>query len=453
MTVEATSIKDIYQHAKELTELKKIKVSGWVKSVRESKEVVFVVLNDGSTNDNLQIVIPQTYFLQNELLKKINFGSGLFVSGKIILTPQRKQSCELQAIEIIFVNSVADDYPFQKKDISLEAVRNYPHLRAKTNYFLALFRLRHSISKAIHDFFHQEGFYYVPTPIITGSDAEGAGEFFSIEDDKKDPFFPKRAGLTVSGQLQAEALVQGLGRVYAFSPCFRAEKSNTTRHLAEFYMIEPEMTCTKLATIISLAENLIKRVIKYVLDNNIGDLEFLESYHQKQLINKLKNLLDSDFKIIKYAEVIEILETNKQNFVFNDIKWGMDLQSEHEKYLCQYFNSPVFVTNYPVDLKAFYMKNNPGKKTVDCFDLLIPEIGELIGGSIRENDYETLKDKAQKIGLDTNNLSWYLDLRRYGYVPSGGFGLGLERLIMFISGTDNIRDTISFPRYPKHLET
>jgi asparaginyl-tRNA synthetase len=291
-----------------------------VKSVRESKEVVFVVLNDGSTNDNLQIVIPQTYFLQNELLKKINFGSGLFVSGKIILTPQRKQSCELQAIEIIFVNSVADDYPFQKKDISLEAVRNYPHLRAKTNYFLALFRLRHSISKAIHDFFHQEGFYYVPTPIITGSDAEGAGEFFSIEDDKKDPFFPKRAGLTVSGQLQAEALVQGLGRVYAFSPCFRAEKSNTTRHLAEFYMIEPEMTCTKLATIISLAENLIKRVIKYVLDNNIGDLEFLESYHQKQLINKLKNLLDSDFKIIKYAEVIEILETNKQNFVFNDIK-------------------------------------------------------------------------------------------------------------------------------------
>ncbi|WNE40790.1 MAG: Asparagine--tRNA ligase [Mycoplasmataceae bacterium] len=453
MKVEITSIKDIYQHLEKLTKLEKIKVSGWVKSVRESKEVVFIILNDGSTNDNLQIVISQTYFLQNELLKKINFGSGLLVSGNIILTPQRKQSCELQATEIIFVNSVAEDYPFQKKDISLETVRNYPHLRAKTNYFLVLFRLRHSISKAVHDFFHQEGFYYVSTPIITGSDAEGAGEFFSIDDNEKDPFFPKKASLTVSGQLQTEALAQGLGKVYTFSPCFRAEKSNTTRHLAEFYMIETEMVCADLATIISLSEKLIKGVIKYILDSNISDLEFLESYHQKQLINKLKNLLNSDFKIIKYAEVIEILEINKQNFVFNDIKWGMDLQSEHEKYLCKHFNSLVFVTNYPINLKAFYMKNNLDKRTVDCFDLLIPEIGELIGGSMREDNYEVLKNKAQKIGIDSDNLGWYLDLRRYGYISSGGFGLGLERLIMFISGTDNIRDTIAFPRYPKHLET
>jgi asparaginyl-tRNA synthetase len=448
-----TTVKDIYQNSEKLSKLEEIKVGGWVKSVREGKEIIFVIINDGTSLDNLQVIISQNKFPQNELLKKINFGASLIVSGKLILTPHLKQAYELQADKIDFVNSAAENYPFQKKNIPLDVVRNFPHLRAKTNYFLALFRLRHSISKAIHNFFDQEGFYYISTPIITGSDAEGAGEFFSLEDNKKEPFFPKKASLTVSGQLQAETLVQGLGKVYTFSPCFRAEKSNTTRHLAEFYMIEPEMSFAELETIISLAEDLVKSVINHVLNKNIKDLNFLENYHQKELVNRLKNLLELDFKKVKYSEAIEILEKNKKSFVFNNIEWGMDLQSEHEKYLCQHFNSPVFVTNYPVELKAFYMKNNPDKKTVDCFDLLIPEIGELIGGSMREDNYEILKNKAEKIGIDSDNLNWYLDLRRFGYAQSGGFGLGLERLVMFISGTDNIRDTIAFPRYPKHLET
>lgn len=319
-TAYKTTVKDIYQQAEKLSQLEEIKTSGWVKSIRKGKEVTFIVINDGTSFDNLQIIIPQEKFSQDTLLRKINFGASLMVNGKIILTPHLKQSCELQANKIESANSAAEDYPFQKKNIPLDVVRNFPHLRAKTNYFLAIFRLRHSISKAIHNFFDQEGFYYVSTPIITGSDAEGAGEFFSIEDNKKEPFFPKKASLTVSGQLQAEALAQGLGKVYTFSPCFRAEKSNTTRHLAEFYMIEPEMAFAELATIVSLAENLVKNVVKYILDNNANDLELLESYHQKQVINKLRNLLELNFKKVKYAEVIEILEKNKHNFVFNDIK-------------------------------------------------------------------------------------------------------------------------------------
>lgn len=437
-----TSIKDIYQRSEFLSKLAKIKVGGWVKSVRQNK---FIELNDGSCLSNLQVVCPPDLA---EKTKQINFGSSLIVNGKLKLTPERAQSCELQVREIEFINPSAGDYPLQKKSIPLEIVREYPHLRAKTNYFLTLFRLRHSISKAIHDFFHQEDFYYVPTPIITSDDAEGAGELFNITTKEKEAFFSKPTTLTVSGQLQAEALTQGLGKVYTFAPCFRAEKSHTTRHLAEFWMIEPEMAFTDLETIINLAKRLVKYVINYIITNNIKELEFLENYNRKEIINKLKRILNNDFRKVDYSKSIEILKKNKQKFVFNNIKWGMDLQSEHEKYLCQHFdNSPVFITNYPTDLKAFYMKNNPDDKTVACFDLLLPEIGELIGGSMRENSYEVLKEKARKIGLDTNNLNWYLDLRKYGYAPSGGFGLGLERLIMFVSGTENIRDTIAFPRY------
>ncbi|CAI2188695.1 6243_t:CDS:2, partial [Funneliformis geosporum] len=336
-----TSIKDIYQSSESLSKLAKIKV----------------------------VVCPPDLA---EKIKQINFGSSLIVNGKLKLTPERAQSCELQVREIEFINPSAGDYPLQKKSIPLEIVREYPHLRAKTNYFLTLFRLRHSISKAIHDFFHQENFYYVPTPIITSDDAEGAGELFNITTKEKEAFFSKPTTLTVSGQLQAEALTQGL-----------------------------EMAFTDLETIINLAKRLVKDVINYIITNNIKELEFLENYNRKETINKLKRILNNDFREVDYSE-------------------GMDLQSEHEKYLCQYFdNSPVFITNYPTDLKAFYMKNNPDEKTVACFDLLLPEIGELIGGN----------------------------LRKYGYAPSGGFGLGLERLIMFISGTENIRDTIAFPRY------
>lgn len=458
--MKTTKIFDIYKNKEELSQLEKIKVSGWVKSVRPSKNIIFLTLNDGSCLENLQVIFSPNLA---EELKKINFASSLIVNGKLNLTPERKQICELQAQEIELANQVEENYPFQKQNIPLEVVRIFPHLRTKTNYFLVLFRLRHSISKAIHDFFHQEGFYYVSTPIITSNDTEGTGELFNISTNEKEPFFPRPAKLTVSGQLQAEALAQGLGKVYTFSPCFRAEKSHTTRHLAEFWMVEPEMVFVDLEETTNLAERLIKYVINYVLDNNSYELEYLENYGEnkenekkkvkKEIISKLKKITHGEFKKIDYNKVIEILERNRGNFVFNDIKWGMDLQSEHEKYLCQHFgNIPVFVINYPIELKAFYMKNNPDGETVACFDLLFPQIGEMIGGSMREDNYQVLVEKAQKIGLDIDNLTWYFDLRKYGYAPSSGFGLGLERLIMFISGTENIRDTIAFPRFPRKLE-
>ncbi|RHZ35611.1 asparagine--tRNA ligase [endosymbiont GvMRE of Glomus versiforme] len=447
------SIRDIYQNPEELSKLEKIKVSGWVKTFSHKKK--FIKINDGSTLDDLQIVISQNNFFQADLLKKINFASSLSVKGKLVLTSEREQPCELKEVEIEFVNSAEESYPLQKQNIPLKTVRDYPHLRTKTYYFLTLFRLRHSISKSIHDFFHQQGFYYVPTPIITSNDTEGAGETFNITTDEEEPFFSKPVKLTVSGQLQAEALAQGLGKVYTFSPCFRAEKSHTTRHLAEFWMVEPEMVFADLGEITDLAEKMVKYVINYILDNNGTELKKIENYdeeNKKEIINELKNIVISEFERIDYTRAIEILKEKKENFVFNDIKWGMDLQSEHEKYLCQHFdNSPIFITDYPAGLKAFYMKNNPDEKTVACFDLLFPEIGELIGGSVREDNYNILQEKARKTGLDINNLSWYFDLRKYGYAPSAGFGLGLERLIMFISGTENIRDTIAFPRLHSKL--
>ncbi|CAG8456828.1 5759_t:CDS:2 [Racocetra fulgida] len=356
------TIKEIYQKFQELSKLEKIAVGGWVKSIRESKEKIFITLNDGSTLKSLQIIVRKN-FSQSNLLEKINFASTLLVSGKLTLTPERAQNCELRASKIELVNPTATYYPFQKKNIPLEIVRHYPHLRTKTNYFLALFRLRHSISKAIHDFFHQEGFYYVPTPIITSNDAEGAGEAFTITTDKKEPFFSQPASLTVSGQLHAEALAQGLA----------------------------EMAFADLEIIINLAEKMTKYVINYVLDNNGTELEYLENYdkeNKKEIINKLKKIVDKKFERMDY--------------------------SEHEKYLCQYFNNaPVFVLNFPKEITAFYMKgralpetkNNSEKKIVACFDLLFPEIGELIGGSMREDNYQVLVEKARKIGLDTANLA------------------------------------------------
>jgi len=314
------AIKDVYQSLEKISKLPEIRVGGWVKSIREGKEIIFITLNDGSTLENLQLKILQKNFSQDRLLNKINFASYLLVSGKLILTPQRKQVFELSVNQIEIINSVDNDYPLQKNNIPLEVVRNYPYLRAKTNYFLVIFRLRHNISKAIHDFFHHENFYYIPTPIITSSDAEGAGEFFNIITNKKEVFFSKPASLTVSGQLQVEALAQGLGKVYTFLPCFRAEKSHTTRHLAEFYMIEPEMVFADLDKITNLAERLVKYVFNYVITNNIKELEFLEKFNKKELISKLQKILTSDFKKISYDESIKILAKEKNKFVFNDIK-------------------------------------------------------------------------------------------------------------------------------------
>jgi len=448
------TIKDIHQHVEKISRLEKIKVGGWVKSIRQSKNISFITLNDGSCLQNLQIICSSHL---SEKTKNINFSSCLIVEGKLVLTPNRDQKIELQAQKIEFVNLTETDYPLQKQAIPLEVVRNFPHLRAKTNYFLAVFKLRSQISWAIHQFFQQEGFYYLHTPLITANDTEGAGELFTLttRQDKQyeKDFFHKQAKLTVSGQLQAEALAQGLGKVYTFSPCFRAENSHTTRHLAEFWMVEPEMAFADLKDILNLTEDLLKHVIKKIIKDNLSELEYLEKYQQKELIGELKKISNLDFPRLTYAECLEILVKNKENFIYNEIKWGIDLQSEHEKYLCQHFgNLPVFVINYPIESKAFYMKNNSDKKTVACFDLLFPHVGEMVGGSMREDNYQILIEKAKKIGLDIDNLSWYFDLRKYGYAPSGGFGLGLERLIMFISGTENIRDTIAFPRFPGKLE-
>jgi asparaginyl-tRNA synthetase len=455
------TIAEVYQKAQELSRLEEVKVQGWTKSsIRQDK---FVEINDGSCLKNLQLVCPPDLA---EELKKANFNSSLIANGRLVLTPKRAQSCELQIQQIEFINPTGENYPLQRKNIPLETIRNYPHLRAKTNYFLVIFRLRQTVSKAIHDFFNQRGFYWVHTPLITANDTEGAGELFTVttRQDKQyeKDFFCKQTRLTVSGQLQAEALVQGLGKVYTFGPCFRAENSHTTRHLAEFWMVEAEIAFADLEETTNVVEGLIKHVINCVLDNNNDELEYLENHEEnkeskkketkKEIISKLKKIAGEEFKKIDYNEAIKILKKNKENFIFDNIQWGINLQSEHEKYLFQYFNRPVFVLNYPQEIKAFYMKNNLDCKTVACFDLLFPQIGEIAGGSAREDNYRILKEKAQKIGLDINNLSWYFDLRKSGYAPGAGFGLGLERLIMYISGTENIRDVIPFPRYPQHLE-
>jgi asparaginyl-tRNA synthetase len=363
-------------------------------------------LNDGSCLENLQVVIL------SELVKKkleINFNSSLIVCGKLVLTPERIQAYELQVRKIELINKALETktYPLQKKKTRLETIRNSPHLRAKTNYFLIIFRLRHNISKAIHDFFYKEAFYYVSTPIITNSDTEGAGKMFNIQTNEQGLFFSKPARLTVSGQLQLETLTQGLGKVYAFSPCFRAENSHTGRHLAEFWMIEAEMAFTDTKKIINLVEKLIKYIVKRVLNNNSLELKYLENYdeeNKKEIINKLKKITDKKFKKINYNKAIEILKDKKKFFTFDDIKQGMDLQSEHEKYLCQYFNGPIFVMNYPTSLKAFYMKDNIDRKTTFSFDLLFPEIGELVGGGMREDNLQNLQNKARKINLNINDL-------------------------------------------------
>jgi asparaginyl-tRNA synthetase len=442
------TIKEILAQPETISQQKNLTVSGWVQSVRQNK---FLQIKDGSTLKTLQLICPPDFKSQ---LKEVKFGSYLQARGQLILTPQQAQNCELKIEKITSLNFPDQDYPLQKKKIPLEVVRNFPHLRTKTNYFLTLFRLRHSISKAIHDFFHQEGFYYVPTPIITSNDAEGAGETFTLTTKGKKPFFSKPAQLTVSGQLHAEALAQGLGKVYTFSPCFRAEKSHTTRHLAEFWMVEVELVPTDLTTLLKLVQNLVKFILSVVLTKCREELEHLEKYSQKEIINKLVAVDQKDFIHLDYTQVIQILKsTSCPKFAFDPIAWGMDLKTEHEKFLCHYYgDQPLFITNYPPGLKAFYMKNNPDGKTVACFDLIFPEIGELVGGSMRESNLKTLQTKAKKVGIDTKKLSWYLDLRRFGYAPSGGFGLGLERLIMFISGTENIQDAIAFPRFHRPLE-
>ncbi|MEO9209590.1 MAG: asparagine--tRNA ligase [Ginsengibacter sp.] len=460
---------------------KEITVMGWVRTFRNNQ---FVAINDGSTNSNLQIVLGLGTFDDN-LLKRINTGASLKVSGELIASLGKGQNLELKANTLeILGDSDGEKFPLQPKKHSLEFLREIAHLRFRTNTFGAIFRVRHALAFAIHEFFHQKGFVYLHSPIITASDAEGAGETFHVtsfdlqnppknEDGSinyKEDFFGRSTNLTVSGQLEAELAALALGDVYTFGPTFRAENSNTTRHLAEFWMIEPEMAFSDLEDDMNLAEEFIKYIIRYALDNNREDLNFLanrleEEEKQKPqqersemgLIEKLEFVVNNDFERVTYTEAIEILKNStpnkKKKFQYLITEWGVDLQSEHERYLVEkHFKKPVILINYPKEIKSFYMRQNEDGKTVAAMDILAPGIGEIVGGSQREERLEVLEARMKEMNIPTDELYWYLDSRKFGSVPHAGFGLGFERLILFVTGMTNIRDVIPFPRFPKNAE-
>lgn len=459
-----------------------IEARGWVRTKRESSNVAFINLNDGSTLLNLQIVADTSIF-KEEILKEINTGACISVKGMLVASQGKGQTVELQASEInILGNSDPTLYPIQPKAHSLEFLREQAHLRVRTNTFSAVFRIRHAVSFAIHQYFNDKGFYYWHSPIITGSDAEGAGEMFRVsildplhppknekgEIDYKQDFFGKATNLTVSGQLEGELGALGLGLVYTFGPTFRAENSNTTRHLSEFWMIEPEMAFYDIRDNMDLAEDFLKYIIRYVLEKCKEDLDFLdkrftdeekkkkkEEQSEMSLLQKLHFVADNEFERLTYTEAIELLKNStyakKKKFQY-PVEWGIDLQSEHERYLVEkHFKKPVILTDYPKIIKAFYMKQNDDGKTVRAMDILFPGIGEIVGGSQREEVYEKLKQKTDEMGI-TNELWWYLETRKFGTAPHSGFGLGLERLVQFITGMGNIRDVIPFPRTPQNAE-
>lgn len=456
-------------------------VMGWVRTFRNNQ---FIALNDGSTNSNLQVVIELGKF-DDSLLKRITTGAALKITGTLVASLGKGQKVELKAEKLeILGDSDAEKFPLQPKKHSLEFLREIAHLRFRTNTFGAIFRIRHSLAFAIHEFFNKKGFVYLHSPIITASDAEGAGETFHVTAfdlenppkneegsiNYKEDFFGKAANLTVSGQLEAELAALALGDVYTFGPTFRAENSNTARHLAEFWMIEPEMAFSDLEDDMNLAEEFIKYIIKYALDNNREDLEFLaarlvEEEKQKPqnersemgLIEKLEFVINNDFERLTYTEAIEILKNSsankKKKFQYPVTDWGIDLQSEHERYLVEkHFKKPVILINYPKEIKAFYMRQNDDGKTVAAMDILAPGIGEIVGGSQREERLEVLEKRMREMNIPVEEMSWYLDTRRFGTVPHSGFGLGFERMIQFVTGMTNIRDVIPFPRFPKNVE-
>lgn len=445
---------------------KDIKIGAWVRTIRVSKGLGFIEVNDGTFFKSLQVVFDKKLVNFSEI-EKLTIGSSLEISGKLVESPAQGQSFELQANEISIISLAPNDYPLQKKRHSFEFLREIAHLRSRSNTFSAVFRLRSVLSFAIHKFFQEEGFIYAHTPIISGSDCEGAGEMFNIttfdlkkpipknnkqEVDYSKDFFSKKTGLTVSGQLQAEALIPGLNKVYTFGPTFRAEKSTTTRHACEFWMLEPEISFADLSDDMDLAEKMIKYLIKYILKELPEEMDFFNKFIDTSLLERLNLILKSEFKRITYTEAIEILEKSSKNFEYS-VKWGIDLQTEHERYLSEeVIKGPVFVTNYPKDIKAFYMRLNDDNKTVAAMDLLVPGVGEIIGGSQREDRFDILKQRIKDQGLDEKEYWWYLDLRKYGSVKHAGFGLGFERLIMYLSGMANIRDVIPFPRTPKNAE-
>ena len=447
---------------------KDINVKGWVRTRRGSKSVNFIALNDGSTIKNIQVVADVDKF-DDEVLRKITTGACLSVDGKLVQSVGSGQNVELQATAIEILGTCGPEYPMQKKGQSFEYMRQHAHMRLRTNTFGAVFRIRHNMAMAIHRYFHEHGFYYFHTPIITASDCEGAGQMFQVTTknlydikkdeegkiDYSDDFFGKSTSLTVSGQLEGELGATALGAIYTLGPTFRAENSNTPRHLAEFWMIEPEVAFYDINDNMDLAEDFIKYCVRWALDNCADDLEFLNKMIDKQLLERLHFVVEHDFVRLTYTEGIRILEEavkNGRKFEF-PIYWGADLASEHERFLVEeHFKRPVILTDYPKEIKAFYMKLNEDGKTVRAMDVLFPQIGEIIGGSEREESYDKLMARIQELNIPMKDMWWYLDTRRFGTCPHSGFGLGFERLILFVTGMQNIRDVIPFPRTPKSAE-
>ncbi len=452
-----TSVKELFRKTGDFGG-KEVTVSGWIRNMRVSKNFGFIELNDGSFFKCVQVVIEDG--LENfEQLSKLNIAAAITVRGTLVLTPDAKQPFEIKAENVVIDGASTPDYPIQNKRHTMEFLRTQYHLRARTNTFSAVFRIRSLLAYAIHKFFQERGFVYVHTPIITTSDCEGAGEMFQVTtldmdnvpkaDGKADysqDFFGKPASLTVSGQLNVETYCMAFGKVYTFGPTFRAEKSNTTRHAAEFWMIEPEIAFAELADDMDLAEDMVKYIINYCLENAPEEMEFFNKFVDKDLLQRLSNVVSNDFARVTYTEAVEILKKNNDKFDYK-VEWGCDLQTEHERFLTeQIFKKPVFVTDYPKEIKAFYMKLNDDGKTVAACDLLVPGIGEIIGGSQREENYDVLVSRMKECGLDPEDYKFYSDLRRYGTNKHAGFGLGFERAVMYLTGIQNIRDVLPFPR-------
>lgn len=462
--MELLDIRELYRNREQYFG-KEVSVGGWVRSVRDSKTFGFIVMNDGTYFEPLQVVYHDN--LDNfTAVSKLHVGSAIIVKGELVATPQAKQPFEIQATEISIEGPSTADYPLQKKRHTLEYLRTLTHLRARTNTFQAVFRIRSLIAYAIHKYFQERDFVYVHTPIITGSDCEGAGEMFRVttldldnlpktEDGKVDfgqDFFGKSTNLTVSGQLNGETYAMAFKNIYTFGPTFRAENSNTTRHAAEFWMIEPEMAFADLQDNMAVAEGMLKYIINYVLEHAPVELNFLNQFIDNGLVERLQHVANSEFGHITYTEAIDILSKNNDNFEYK-VFWGCDLQTEHERYLTeQVFKKPVFVTDYPKEIKAFYMKLNDDNKTVAAMDLLVPGIGEIIGGSQREDNYDKLLKRIEELGLNREDYEFYLDLRKYGSARHAGFGLGFERCVMYLTGMSNIRDVIPFPRTVNNCE-
>ena len=457
--MDRTELSKLHENPKAFADAP-LTVCGWVRSIRDSKALGFIDLNDGSCFQGVQIVFEEDKVENFREIARQNVGAALSVTGNLVLTPQAKQPFEIHASEIRVEAPSTPDYPLQKKRHSLEFLRTIAHLRPRTNTFSAAYRVRSAAAFALHQFFQQNGFVYVHTPLITASDCEGAGEMFHVTAldlqnvpkdengrvDYQQDFFGKHTSLTVSGQLEAECMALAFGKVYTFGPTFRAERSNTQRHAAEFWMVEPEIAFADLKDDMDLARDMIRSVIRYVMKTCPKDLEFFNSFIDKGLLERLNHVAGSDFGYITYTEAVKLLEKNNGKFEY-PVSWGADLQTEHERYLTeQVFGKPVFVTDYPKEIKAFYMRMNDDEKTVAAVDLLVPGIGEIIGGSQREERLETLKRRMAETGLREEDYWWYLDLRRFGGVKHAGFGLGFERLVMYLTGISNIRDVLPFPR-------